>query len=231
MVYRRREISLLAHMHHPRVVQFLGACTIGEPWLIVQEYCPGGTLLSEVKKSRGKLPFSNVVRWSLLCSQGLRYLHDHKPRPVIHRDLKPSNILMVADEPKIADFGAARMLDNRHMVNGGLASPGGLDQGSDAQNHPGGSYRYMAPEIFRGEPYSVKVSFHSFSLSPFVIAACTDPPTPTLLTFFAFSLTYSPWAMLCTLLPLVKHLWLILHLWKLREPQPVHHSSPPFLHI
>lgn len=45
-------------------------------------------------------------------ARGIHYLHDHSRLKVIHRDLKPSNILL--DDmmnPKISDFGMAKMID------------------------------------------------------------------------------------------------------------------------
>jgi serine/threonine protein kinase len=104
----RHEIAVMSHMHHPRVVQFLGASTRAKPWLILFEYLPGGTLTSIVDRpehASGVRP-ALATRWSLECAQGLRYLHEHKPRPVIHRDLKPSNLLVDASgTAKISDFG------------------------------------------------------------------------------------------------------------------------------
>ena len=103
----RHEIAVMSHMHHPRVVQFLGACTRGQPWLIMFEYLPGGAL-SGILEGRGARQLSSTLagRWSLDCAQGLRYLHEHKPRPVIHRDLKPNNLLVDASgHVKISDFG------------------------------------------------------------------------------------------------------------------------------
>ena len=52
----RHEIAIMSHMHHPRVVQFLGACTRNQPWLIMFEYMPGGalsTLLGAARRPGG----------------------------------------------------------------------------------------------------------------------------------------------------------------------------------
>ena len=142
----RHEIAVMSHMHHPRVVQFLGACTRVTPWLIMFEYLPGGTLQHAVDE--GNFPAHVAYKWSLECAQGLRYLHEHKPRPVIHRDLKPSNLLIDASgAAKIGDFGLARMIDIVKTLNESYVMTGET-----------GSYRYMAPEVFRHEPYTEKVS-------------------------------------------------------------------------
>jgi serine/threonine protein kinase len=141
----RHEIAVMSHMHHPRVVQFLGACTRVTPWLIVFEYLPGGTLQHAVDE--GNFPAHVAYKWSLECAQGLRYLHEHKPRPVIHRDLKPSNLLIDASgAAKIGDFGLARMIDIVKTLNETYVMTGET-----------GSYRYMAPEVFRHEPSPEKV--------------------------------------------------------------------------
>jgi serine/threonine protein kinase len=210
----RHEIALMAHMHHPRVVQFLGAYTKSEPWLILFEYLKGGSVASVLLKRKGRaLPPKVAGRWALDTAQGLRYLHEHKPLPVVHRDLKPQNLLIDGSgHCKIADFGLAKVIKiiasrSSAVSVGGIAgasgassstpsaasaasaasTPGGGGGGVTTKTHtlpltPGeqlpppqahagsemtgetGSYRYMAPEVFRHERYTEKVDIFSWGM-------------------------------------------------------------------
>lgn len=151
----RHEIGVMSHMHHPRVVQFLGACTLGQQWYIISELLPGGALSTLLEQRRGKLLPKHIAgRFALDCARGLRYLHEHKPVAIVHRDLKPSNLLIDAGgQLKISDFGLAKMVDiMKPTMSGGYTMTGET-----------GSYRYMAPEVFRHENYTEKVDIYSLA--------------------------------------------------------------------
>lgn len=72
-------------------------------------------------EKRGTLGWKQ--RFDIICgvARGLAYLHDEFHISIIHRDIKSSNILLDVDyQPKIADFGLARLIaeDQSHFTTG-----------------------------------------------------------------------------------------------------------------
>jgi hypothetical protein len=165
----RHEIAVLAHMHHPRVVQFLGACTKGKPWLVLSEFMKNGSVADALLKLDGeRLPLVIAGRWAHDIAQGLRYLHERKPQPVVHRDLKPQNLLIDGSgHVKIADFGLAKVIDQVKLKS--------MDE-NYVMTGETGSYRYMAPEVFRHEKYSEKVDVYAFGILLFQFTSPTGAP-------------------------------------------------------
>ena len=106
------ELSLLAQVHHPNIVQCKGVCFLKNQTMPV--------LLMEVMMSslHAYLLGSNLVlqyerKVSILhdVASGLVYLHSHIPA-IIHRDLTAKNVLLDSElRAKIADFGNARIMD------------------------------------------------------------------------------------------------------------------------
>ena len=162
----RHEIAVMSHMHHPRVVQFLGACTRQQPWLLLSEFMKGGSVAQALAAREGRpLPPRMAGRWALDMAQALRYLHEHKPRGVVHRDLKPQNLLVDGSwHVKISDFGLAKVVDQLKALDERYKLTGET-----------GSYRYMAPEVFRHESYNAKVDIYAFSMICYYFAH-GEPP-------------------------------------------------------
>jgi serine/threonine protein kinase len=101
-----RERQILAALSHPNIARMLDAGHLdnGEPYLVM-EYIDGKT----IDVFTVDLSIEEKVALFLKICDAAAYLHRNL---VVHRDLKPSNILVTADgEPKLLDFGIAKMLD------------------------------------------------------------------------------------------------------------------------
>ncbi len=83
--------------------------------------------------SRRQPYFRGVAQIARQAAHGLAYAHS---RGIVHRDIKPSNLLLdTAGVVWITDFGLAKAEEDSLTVTGDVL----------------GTFRYMAPERFRGE--------------------------------------------------------------------------------
>ncbi|KAL3631196.1 hypothetical protein CASFOL_024180 [Castilleja foliolosa] len=149
----RHEVNLLVKLRHPNIVQFLGAVTERKPLMLITEYLRGGDLHQHLKE-KGALNPSTAINFALDIARGMAYLHS-EPNVIIHRDLKPRNVLLVntnADHLKVGDFGLSKLIRVKHS--------------HDVYKMTGetGSYRYMAPEVFKHRKYDKKVDVFSFAM-------------------------------------------------------------------
>ncbi|XP_061370899.1 serine/threonine-protein kinase VIK-like [Gastrolobium bilobum] len=149
----RHEVNLLVKLRHPNIVQFLGAVTDRKPLMLITEYLRGGDL-HQYLKEKGSLSPSAAINFSMDIARGMAYLHN-EPNVIIHRDLKPRNVLLVnssADHLKVGDFGLSKLIT--------------VQSSHDVYKMTGetGSYRYMAPEVFKHRRYDKKVDVYSFAM-------------------------------------------------------------------
>ncbi|GMH93788.1 hypothetical protein TrST_g2573 [Triparma strigata] len=139
-------------LHSTNIVSILGSFTRPREWVILMEYCEGGTLRGLLDRAAsGKVAFGKEAQAQILLdiSYGMRYLHTHN---IIHQDLKSLNVLITASgKGKVADFGRSKS-----------------DNLSSQQNNNGesevGSYAWAAPEVIRDNLTSVKADIFSFAI-------------------------------------------------------------------
>ncbi|KAH9322382.1 hypothetical protein KI387_017021 [Taxus chinensis] len=109
------EVATISAVQHRNLVKLYGCCIEEEERLLVYEYMPNNSLGRALFGSdRSKLSLDWPIRYNICLevARGLAYLHEESRIRIIHRDIKPNNILL--DEylnPKIADFGLARLYD------------------------------------------------------------------------------------------------------------------------
>ncbi|VDO04269.1 unnamed protein product [Rodentolepis nana] len=149
------EIRHLRGLCHSNVVQFLGVSIDGPWYSILMEYCPNGNFFDVIHSSIS-VGIENIIDWTQQIAQGMNYLHSHK---VIHRDLKSPNILIGEDgQLKISDFGVSKEITE-----------------NSTKMSFAGTVAWMAPEIMRDEPCSLKVDVWSFGVIVWEIITCEIP--------------------------------------------------------
>ncbi|XP_016649762.1 PREDICTED: serine/threonine-protein kinase STY8-like [Prunus mume] len=147
-----KELALWQKLRHPNIVQFLGVLRHTDRLIFLTEYLCNGSL-HDILKRKGRLDLQTVVSYALDIARGMNYLHQHKPRPIIHRDLTPrySKETDEAGRLKVTDFGLSKIAQQNDVS--GYKMTGRT-----------GSYRYMAPEVYRRESYGTSIDIFSFAL-------------------------------------------------------------------
>jgi len=157
-VFRDRE-ALTMVTEHPNLVKCFDL-TEHPPYLIITEYCSGGSVFDLLYNSRIELSVRQRVKIMVDVASGMKYLHSQKPC-ILHRDLKSSNVLLTNPvrstdtDPfaKVADFGLSR--------------PAGGTKTAALMTVGVGTWRWMAPEVFESETdtaYDQRADIYSFAM-------------------------------------------------------------------
>jgi predicted Ser/Thr protein kinase len=167
----RREAEALARLKHRNVVTVheVGVSDSGDVF-VVMEYLPGLTLDRWVAQKNP--PAREITAVMALCARGLGAAHD---AGLVHRDFKPANVVLDEDgAPKIVDFGLARAgaegsaTTHESLVDESLTQDGAL----------AGTPRYMAPELWRGDPPSPSSDQLAFCVALYELHAGRAPYEP-----------------------------------------------------
>lgn len=152
---------MLKNYKHKHIVMIFGIATLNSPLLILMELCPNGSLISYLRKNKGKVTLLEKLRFSAEASSGLAYLEKME---CIHRDIAARNCLLSAkNEIKISDLGLA---DDKGMV---------IDYSLDKL-----PIKWLAPEIMQDKVYSLKSDIWAFGIMIWEIFAEGDEPYPGL---------------------------------------------------
>jgi serine/threonine protein kinase len=162
------EIQLMRRMQHQYLLRLYGAYMAPPSFIIVAELCVGS--LSSLLYGRHSNAVDRLTpKWELVFSRGIAtgmaFLHQHN---VAHRDLKSSNILFDKTMmPKICDFAFSKHSD-RGASEEEMAK---RVQFSSSVGTP----QWMAPEVLRGEAYTLSADVWSFGVVLWEILARCAP--------------------------------------------------------
>ncbi|KAJ1446530.1 kinase-like domain-containing protein [Pelagophyceae sp. CCMP2097] len=100
----RNEVSIMASIQHPNIVQFLGYARLPE-LALVMEIFPRGSIQDYMIFD--KPPSRIRLRFCVDMARGLEYLHQRQPGIIIHRDIKPQNYFLT--EALTCKLGQSRL--------------------------------------------------------------------------------------------------------------------------
>ncbi|KAH0661875.1 hypothetical protein KY290_027790 [Solanum tuberosum] len=150
----KREISVMALVKHPHVVQLYEVMATKSKIYFVIEHAKGGELFNKLTKGRLKEDVARKLFQQLI--NAVEFCHS---RDVYHRDLKPENLLL--DENgnlKVSDFGLSALAESKRQ---------------DGLLHTTcGTPAYVAPEVISRKGYKgVKADIWSCGVILFVLLA------------------------------------------------------------
>lgn len=152
------EGRLLAQLSHPNIAQVFDIDQDNGIPFLVMEFVQGKSL----DQQHTMKPFTpeQTARIVAKMARAVQAAHD---RGILHRDIKPQNIVVdERGEPKLIDFGLARIADVWHA----------------AEQQPGvsGTLGYMSPEQAKGDSTKVGPATDIFGLGAVLYHLLTDQP-------------------------------------------------------
>ena len=148
-----RECICGSKIEHCNIVKFLGvyyhSYQDSLPYLVMEFMQT--SLTDFVKDNKSEIPFNTKIAILYDVSEGLSFLHNHKPM-ILHRDLSPNNVMLTSEQvAKIGDLGVAKVIkaDSKQTKSKLTANPGTL--------------HFMPPEALVDDPvYSTPIDIFSF---------------------------------------------------------------------
>lgn len=161
VAHTKSERDILHEIRHPFIVCLHYAFQTERKLYMVTDYYPGGNLFAHVQRARrtGGFEEPRAKFYSAELCLALEFLHSNN---IVYRDLKLENILMdVEGHIVLTDFGLSK--DNVDDIT------------ANSLQTFCGTVEYMAPELVKGQKYSVAVDWWSYGILVYEMM-CTRTP-------------------------------------------------------
>ncbi|KAL9335928.1 hypothetical protein Peur_070416 [Populus x canadensis] len=142
-------------LKHDNILKLLYVYSRRHLHLLIYEFMEVGSLGQVLFGTNSTVRIDWRKRF-IICkgiAKGLKYLHERNPQ-IIHRNIKANNILLDASwNPKISDFGLAKLYEEEDPHVAVRAAGGG-----------GGDLSYMSPEYAIRRTMTAKADVYSFGI-------------------------------------------------------------------
>jgi len=169
-----REAETAGRLNHPNIVTIFDAGEEHDLCYIAMEFLKGKDLVGYTKQPN-LLPPIKVLTIIEKVADALSYAHS---MGVVHRDIKPANIMYEpeADQPKVTDFGIARVTDSSKTKTGMVL----------------GTPSYMSPEQLAGKKIDGRSDLFSLGVTLYQMLAGKLPFEGESMTQLMFAIANNP---------------------------------------
>ena len=151
-----REVSVLASLRHPQLVNIYQADLDVTPPYYVMEFLTGSPLSKLIPE--GPMPKESVKILFECLADALQYLHEQR---ILHRDITPDNVFIEPDgNVRLVDFGLVRPVDWTPLTAEGAML---------------GTLRFTPPEVLRGEEFTTRGDIFQAGLIVYYAAKGVHP--------------------------------------------------------
>lgn len=154
------ELEILGHLKgHPHILELEDVFEDEKSYHLITDLVSGGELFDRICDA-GTYTEQTAKDMILPMLNAIHFCHQND---IVHRDIKPENLLLLDSSPdsplKIADFGVATW-----------------ENSLIAENYPKcGTPEYMAPEMFKGGKYDLKVDVWAMGCCVFIMLCGWHP--------------------------------------------------------
>ncbi|XP_017574925.1 interleukin-1 receptor-associated kinase 1 [Pygocentrus nattereri] len=154
----KTEVEQLSQYRHPNIMDLVGYSVGGGTYCLIYVFMPSGSLEDQLHcENSTALSWSQRVNVLLGSAKAIQYLHSCFPA-LIHGDVKSSNILLDEHlEPKLGDFGLARLCQNPNRTPGKTSS---VAQTATVR----GTLAYLPDEYLKDGQLGVEIDIYSFGV-------------------------------------------------------------------
>ncbi|RHZ75535.1 hypothetical protein Glove_213g42 [Diversispora epigaea] len=144
-----KELKYTYQMKGFTIIQCYGVTQIPESknYAFILEYAKDGDLHHFLNKNFAQITWGKKIRFLRSIVGGIRRIHKKK---ILHRDLHSGNILVDYKYPIVSDLG--------------FSQPATIKSNLSGKSQIYGIIPYMAPELFKGRPYSYATDIYSLGM-------------------------------------------------------------------
>ncbi|RHZ61669.1 hypothetical protein Glove_346g167 [Diversispora epigaea] len=125
-------------------------------YAFVLEYIPNGDLHNFIHKNFEKFTWKSKILYLNDIVLGIDEIHDKK---IIHRDLHSGNILVNGNNRSEYNYNGYPVISDL-----GFSQPANIDSNLSRESQIYGIIPYMAPELFKNQPYSYASDIYSLGM-------------------------------------------------------------------
>ena len=140
-----REIKTTAKLKHPNIINIFNSGEKDGYPFFAMEFLDGVDFYQFMEKEHPSM--RKIAEILTKVAKAIAYAHKNG---VVHRDLKPENIMICNQEPKVVDFGLARI----SKYSQSLSKSGAMM----------GTVQYMSPEQTKGSKVSLHTDIYSIGV-------------------------------------------------------------------